>query len=121
MPQIKAAFAKAPREMTEELNKAIKLGMFALQGETILNVGGSRGIRIVSRGLSKAAARPPVFQMLKSIYEIDVPYGAYVHDGTYKMAARPYLENAANTKEDQINQYFVNAVDNVLNRIARAV
>lgn len=121
LPQIKAAFAQAPHEMSIELNKAIKLGMFALQGETLLNVGGSRGIKIVTRGLINAARRPPTFQMLKSVYEIDIPYGIYVHDGTSRMAARPFLDNAAQTKEDQINQYFTNALDNVLNKIARAV
>lgn len=121
MPQIRAAFATSPHEMAKQLNKAIALSMFALQRETILNVSGGRGIRIVTRGLVNATRRPPTFQMLKSVYEIDIPYGIFVHDGTRYMKSRPFLEDAAKTEEDKIGEYFVNAVDNVLKKIAREI
>lgn len=38
----------------------------------------------------------------------DVPYAGYVHDGTYKMAARPYIRDAL-TRED-VQQKITTAI-----------
>lgn len=120
MPQIRAAFLAAPVLMTRELNKAIKKALINIQAETILNVGGQRGIRVITHGLASAAERPPVFTSLKGVYEIDIFYGIYVHDGTRFMKARPFLQNAADEKQDDTDKFFTEAVDTVLSEIGKA-
>jgi len=120
LPQIKAAFALAPTLMTKELNRAIQKTTFTIQGETILNVGGQRDIRVITHGLASAAERPPVFTQLKGVYEIDIKYGVFVHEGTRFMRARPFLQRAADTKQEKTDQFFTEAVDTVLNTIGNA-
>jgi hypothetical protein len=43
-------------------------------------------------------------------------YGQYVNDGTYKMDARPYADNAMNdpTVEAMLNQYYEDLVDKLV-------
>jgi hypothetical protein len=43
-------------------------------------------------------------------------YGQYVNDGTYKMAARPFADNALNdpTVEAMLNQYYEDMVDKMV-------
>lgn len=43
-------------------------------------------------------------------------YGKYVNDGTYKMDARPFADNALNdpTVEAMLNQYYEDMVDTLI-------
>ncbi len=40
----------------------------------------------------------------------DVYYASYVHDGTYRMEARPFLESAAETVLDDIEDSIADAI-----------
>ena len=44
----------------------------------------------------------------------DVYYAPYVHDGTYKMAARPFLESAAETVLDDIEDRIADAITRLI-------
>lgn len=50
--------------------------------------------------------------------EVDVgsncEYASYVHDGTYKMAARPFLEEAADTEIDGLADRIAEAIERLL-------
>lgn len=118
LPQIKAAFAKAPAEMTKNLNTAIKKALIAIQGETILNVHPDRGINVITGGLLAATQRPPQFENLKGTYLVDIFYAIYVHDGTSRMQARPFLLNAVNSEQTKVDGFFQEAVQTTLNDIA---
>ena len=41
-------------------------------------------------------------------------YASYVHDGTYKMEARPFLESAAETVLDDIEDRIADAITRLL-------
>lgn len=120
LDKIKKAFKAAPDLMTRELNTAIAKVMISIQGETILNVGGQRGIKVITHGLASAAMRPPIFSNLKSVYAIDINYAPFVHDGTRFMKARPFLQQAVDSKQEIANKFFTEAVDNVLSKIGNA-
>lgn len=120
LDQIKAAFKSAPDKMAKELNIAIQKVLLSIQAETLLNVGGQRGIRVITHGLASAAERPPVFTHLKGVYDIDIKYAPFVHDGTRFMKARPFLQRAVDTKKDLTDKFFTEAVDKVLSDIGKA-
>ena len=44
----------------------------------------------------------------------DVEYAHFVHDGTYKMAARPFLESAANKELEGIEERIADAIMRLL-------
>ena len=44
----------------------------------------------------------------------DVEYAHFVHDGTYKMAARPFLESAANKELEGIEDRIADAIARLL-------
>lgn len=119
LPQIKAAFNKAPTLMSKNLNLAIKKSLIKIQGETILNVHPDRGINVVTGGLLSATERPPIFENLKGTYLVDIFYAIYVHDGTSRMKARPFLLDAVNSQREPVDNYFKSAVQDTLDEIAR--
>ena len=118
--QIRSAFRVAPELMGRELNKAIQKTLFSIQAETILNVHPARGINIITGGLLSATERPPIFSALKGIYNIDINYAGFVHNGTRFMRARPFLQNAIDSKQEAVNQFFLEAVNTVLLEIGNA-
>jgi HK97 gp10 family phage protein len=127
LPQIKHAFNKAPALMTKALNKAIRKTVVNIQKEEVENVGGQRGIRIVSGGLKSAAQRGVYYRTLYGEVGANVtgsggvPYAAYVHDGTKYMKPRPFLLQAVDRQSGDTDKFFTEAVDSVLSDIGRQV
>jgi hypothetical protein len=117
--EIRKAFQKSPELMEKELNIAIKKALLTIQAETILNVHPARGINVITGGLESAAERPPTFTKLKGIYEININYAPFVHEGTRFMRARPFLRHAVEDKSRGVQEFFTKAVDNVLNEIGK--
>lgn len=115
--EIRSAFRKAPDLMTKYLNDAIKKTLISIQGETIKNVHAGRGINVITGGLLSATERPPIFSRLKGVYDVDINYAVFVHDGTRFMKARPFLQNAVNSKEQDTDKFFTAAVDKVLSEL----
>lgn len=122
LPQIRAAFRMAPELMTKELKKAI--------AKTILNIKAGEikeyknlGIRVVTRGLITSIERGQYQTGLRGEVGPNVTgspgveYAKYVHSGTYKMKARPFLLNAVNNSQFMTDEYFTQAVDQVLHEI----
>ena len=125
LPQIKAAFRKAPQLMTVQLNLAIAKTLLRIKRHELLNYQ-AYPIRVITGGLIGSIQRG-TFQ--KSLYgEVGpnvsgspgVNYATYVEGGTYKMRPRPFLHTAVLETETDTQQDFVQAVDNVLNQIGRA-
>lgn len=121
LAEIKAAFNKAPKLMAKELDDAIQKSMFVIQAETIKNVHPNRGINVITGGLLSATERPPVFMPLKAVYDIDIKYGIFVHEGTRFMRGRPFLADAVGSMNETIQKFFTKAVDNVLSTIGKSV
>lgn len=111
MPQIRAAFARSPLEMTKQLNNAIRLSILDVQSQSKINTP-------VDTGYLRSSHQTA----FRSLYGEIVPkanYAIYVHQGTYKMKSRPFLLRAMQTKEQAIQKNFTGAVQNVLDKIAK--
>lgn len=112
LPEIRAAFNKAPALMTAELNIAIKKTVFTIQGKSMINTP-------VLTGRLRASTSSQ-FDNLKGQVGTHTNYDVFVHEGTRFMRGRPYLRDAVNDSKQDINDNFTKAVDNVLNKIGRA-
>jgi len=113
LPQIKAAFGKAPFLMSKELNLAIRKSIFTIQRSSMIKTP-------VDTGRLRASTRS-LFDNLKGEVGTHTNYDIYIHDGTRYIKARPYLSDAVNEENDTVNRYFTQAVDNVLSAIGRAI
>lgn len=111
LPQIRAAFSKAPSLMNSELNTAIKKSVFYIQGKSMVNTP-------VATGRLRASTRS-LFSNLKGEVGTHTNYDIFVHEGTRFMKARPYLRTAVDESNVQVSDFFVKAVDNVLNTIGK--
>lgn len=108
--QIRAAFLAAPAKMTVALNTAIKKSIFVIQAESMKNTP-------VKTGRLRASTRS-LFAPLRGEVGTHVAYDVFVHWGTKYMKARPFLLNAVNTEQGQVDTFFREAVQNTLDSIA---
>lgn len=111
LPQIKAAFAKAPRLMATELNNAIRNSIKKIEFTSRENTPYDTGALRASHYMR--------FGSLRGEVGTNKEYDVFVHEGTYKMRARPYLRNAVRSNDSQVEMYFKNAVDKVLTEIGK--
>lgn len=126
LPQIKAAFSKAPTDMIKELNKAIGLTILDIKRQEVIEYK-NYGIQVITGGLINSIQR--------GYYQTDlrgevgpnvtgspgVDYAGYVEGGTNKMQARPFLHAAISDVDERKDEYFKNAVQNVLDSIGEFV
>lgn len=111
MAQIKMAFGRAPALMAKELNTAIKKTTLFIMGKSMVNTPVDTG-RLRSSTYSR-------FGNLQGEVGTNTNYDVFVHNGTRFMKARPYLLNAVNESQRQVDDFFTKAVDNVLNQIGK--
>ena len=112
LPQIKAAFNKAPLLMSKELNTAIKKSIFIIQGKSMRNTPVLTG--------RLRASHTSIFGNLRGEVATNTNYDIFVHGGTRFMKARPFMLQAVESSETEVNRFMVKAVDNVLSAIGRA-
>lgn len=112
LPQIQAAFAKAPRLMAQQLNRAIAKTLFNIQRKSMYRTP-------VDTGRLRASTSVQLYN-LKGEVGTHTEYDVYVHDGTRYMRARPYLTQAVDAADPQTQKFFTDAVDAVLSEIGRS-
>lgn len=113
LPQIKAAFGKAPKIIGPRLDMAIK--------KSILTIGRrSRELTPVDTGRLRASTRE-VFRPLHGEVGTNVKYDIFVHEGTRYMRARPFLRDAVHETQPLVSNYFVKDLQSALDEIARMV
>ena len=112
LPQIRAAFKSAPGLMTKYLNQAIKKSLFTIEAKSKANTPVDTG-RLRSSTLSR-------FSHLKGEVGTHTDYDIFIHNGTRFINARPYLYNAVQASENNVDSFFKDAVDNVLSDIGKA-
>lgn len=113
LPQIRAAFRRAPALMTLKLNEAIKKTLVTIESKGRKNTPVDTG-RLRSSWLSK-------FSNLQGETGTHTNYDIFVHNGTKYMQARPYLYNAVLATESSVDKFFGTAVQNVLDEIGGTV
>ena len=112
LPQIKAAFNKAPGLMARELNTAIKKSVFTIQRKSMINTP-------VQTGRLRASHRS-LFSNLKGEVSTHTNYDIFVHWGTRYMKARPFMLQAVESSNSEVDGFFTGAVDKVLNEIGKS-
>lgn len=119
LPQIKAAFRRAPQRMYREVALAISKSTILIGREATREVtyGPNRAIKTGRLRASIQTGR----RITPTRGEIGptVNYAIYVHEGTRYMRARPFLRAAVEKSDSMIQQFFTQAVTNVLNDIGR--
>ena len=112
LPQITRAFNKAPQLMTQELNTAIKKSLFTVHRKSVINTP-------VDTGRLRASTKSK-FSNLQGEVGTHTNYDYYVHWGTRYQSAQPYLLTAIEDSHEDVEKFFIKAVDNVLNKIGKA-
>lgn len=124
LAEIKAAFKKSPTLMTKHLNDAIRKTLFNIRTNEFKEYR-ALGINIITGGLYSSIERGIYSSNLKGEVgpnvssSAGVDYAIYVHDGTTRMKARPFLLNAVDDSNTDTQDYFKKAVQDTLDDIAR--
>ena len=95
--------------MAKELDRAIAKSIFAIQGTSMMNTPVDTG--------RLRASHQTMFQPLRGVLDVTAGYAVFVHEGTRYMKARPFLLDAVNDREGDIDDNFAKAVDNVLKQL----
>lgn len=111
LKQIQHAFGLAPRLMRQNFNKAIGLSLIKIERDSKLRTP-------VDTGRLRASHRT-VLRDLYGEVGTHTEYDTFVHEGTRRMRARPYLRNAVETNETFVTQTFAKAAQDVLDDIGR--
>lgn len=111
--EIKDAFNKAPKRMTKALNKAIQQSIFTIERQSKINTP-------VRTGFLRASHRS-LFSNLRGEVGPTASYAMFVHEGTRYMRSRPFLLEAVQSTDSQIQGFFEAAVQDTLDSIARDV
>ena len=110
---IQNKFAEAPQRVAGAISRAIKESAFILEAESkmALTEGPTRALdtgllrsQNVVRELSDVRA---------AVYPL-VHYAVYVHEGTYKMRARPWFQVAAKNASEKIRFVFDEALTEIM-------
>lgn len=110
--EIRAAFARSPRIMTVNLQKAIQ--------RSVLRIGArSRRNTPVRTGRLRASHYERFSAKLQGEVGTNTSYDLFVHEGTRFMRGRPYLRFAVEQEETSVDNEFKMAVQDTLNTIAR--
>lgn len=111
LPQIRMAFAQAPRLMAKNLQKAIGQSIFTIERESKLRTPVRTGFLRSSHTTKLSPLRGEVGPT--------ADYAPFVHGGTRYMRARPFLLQGVQASENNIDGFFRTAVQNTLDKIAR--
>lgn len=123
LPQLRMAFAKAPKFMNEEMSQALKQAGYLVMTKSIKAAPqrtgflrsshlqrGQGGVFIAGSGTNMRAEVGPT-----------ADYSVFVHEGTRFMRARPFLRDALFSSDNEIQSLFTKATQNALNKVARLV
>lgn len=113
LAQIRAAFAKSPRLMAKNLQRAIYRSALVISAQSRRNTP-------VDTGRLRSSTYERFYGSLKAEIGTNTNYDYFVHEGTRFMKARPYLRLAIETKQGEIDKEFTRAVQTTLDEIARS-
>ena len=108
--EIRSAFSKAPALMMVALSQAVKQTVFSIGRQSRVNTP-------VDTGRLRGSTYER-FSGLSGEVGTHTNYDMFVHEGTRFMKGRPYLRLAVESKQAEVDMFFTNAVQGVLNQIA---
>lgn len=122
LAEMQRAFLQAPAIVKAEFNRAIHGAIPTLTRYSILNfhyfplkshykrTGNLMG---VGKGLQESYG-----ELVGQLNE-RMPYGIYVHEGTYKMTARPFFQLAITEGQSTVNRFFDTMLQNITNQLSK--
>lgn len=124
LPQIRAAFAQAPYLMAKQMQSAIHSALIAIKARSMSQTPVDTG-----RLMRSTYTKEMKYSALNFTGEVGTGYPSdpqayydiFVHEGTRYMKGRPYLRQAVEQKEGDVDEFFHKAVQNVLDEIGRKV
>lgn len=111
--EIRRAFSKAPQLTTKYVNAAIQISLFKIETD-------SKRETPVDTGYLRSSHQT-MFRDLYGELEPKAKYAIYVHEGTYKMRARPFLYNAVVSNEKFVQDQFTKGMQKVFDQIGSEV
>lgn len=111
LPQLRQAFSMAPVLMNRRLNETIEKSIYMVERDSKINTPVDTG--------TLRRSHYEIFRTLYGEVGTNTQYDIYVHEGTKNMRARPYLRDAMEKNLMQINRFFTDAVQSVLNSVGR--
>lgn len=112
LPQIKRAFGMAPslmrRNMRTAIDQSLKIIEFASRNRTPVDTGRLR-----------SSHRSRLTSDFSGEVGTHVNYDIFVHEGTRYMKARPFLMNAVQANQHNVDKAFEMAVQKTLDEIGR--
>ena len=99
-----------PVRMREELNRAVKKSVLSVERQTKINSP-------VDTGLMRTSVNSRTYRSeIAGEVIAGVRYAIYVHEGTYKMRARPFMARAVKTMRSNIQRFFKEAIKRALEK-----
>jgi len=111
LAELKAAFAKSPSTVIGEMKPAIASVIVALERDAAPRTPWRTGF-LLNRNEIKLSDLTGLFKKL-------APYAIFVHDGTSKMKARPFLQEAIDATAKEVDNIFGKALDNIIFKLAK--
>lgn len=115
LEQIKAAFGRTPQLMSRHFNSAIQKATFLIQSKSMMATPVDTGFLRSSHRTSFSGGGLG----FSGTVEPTAYYAGFVHEGTKFMRGRPFLKQAAEGSVSTIDQIFTQAMQSVLDDIAR--
>lgn len=124
LAQIRAAFLIAPFAMKKNLAKAI-----ALSSQRLVSKSRMAATKLIYQspesptyrrtGLLRSRINVQLLTMTRAEVYSNVNYAIYVHEGTSRMRARPFMKVGLQDADKEIQTIFVKSVKDTLNEIGR--
>lgn len=121
LPQIRAAFSRAPQLMSKRFKVALSKSALTVQRESMIRTPVDTGRLRSSHGFSLSGAGLGMSATVMTGYKVPVNYAVFVHEGTRFMRARPFMKEGADASQHQIEQFFKEATQDGLDEIGRMV
>ena len=116
LAELQKNLARSKSIINKHYARAIKRGSLILERD--LKTGGYVPVAAVQGGTLKGSIRTAI-QPLKATIAPHTDYAIYVHEGTWKMKARPFLDTAIKNKKAEIEKEFLNATGLIVKELAK--
>lgn len=119
MDRFRAALKASPRIVAKHLQKAITTATFQFERAVKQNIRTGRDMwkPPIDTGRMWNAFQTSIYTLRGEITN-PVRYSVFVHEGTYKMQARPFLTITERTEQEPINKLFQDELEAAMNEIA---
>lgn len=108
--KIAEGFKKSPQLFVKVFDRAVKKSIYVLLGTT-------RERTPIDKGFLRGAGMETTFETLTGRINNSAPYAEYVHEGTSKMAGRPFFMWGAEAGEPQVNSIFAESFEDFISQL----